>query len=913
MTKFLFLYWKHIIEPLGIMYLSAALKKAGHEAKIAMIWEQDIEQVYRDYKPDVIAGSIMTGGQVEFSKICGNLKAIRPCIAVMGGVHVTFHPTEVKTQNVDIIVQGEAEEAIVDLANAIRDGKEYTKIPNLWVKKDGKVYKNDKRALVEDLDLLGFPDREIAYEHKLWRDNPIKHFIAGRGCPYKCTYCSAPDSYVHTNKGVMSMKEINESGEELKVLTANGIWEKINIKYKRPYEGKIVKIKPFKMNEELKFTPNHKFFIFRDEKIQEIEAGKIRKDDKLCIPIPKLVEKKQIDILEELEDFEKELSYNRKVDYNKIIEAVEIYEREKLSTRKIAAIVGLSKSFVHQVISEYEESGMPAEHRKIVVTLEGDDKNVRFSLGSLKIPRYLNLDEKFMRLVGYYLAEGNINKSKYRSNSYEILFSFGKHEEKYINDAKRLVEEIFGIKAGITYDKTATRVCIYSNVIGSLFKKLFGNNAHTKMIPSYFLGLKDELLLELLKGYFRGDGSNGKSGVSCGTVSRSLAYQVFLISNKIGLRPSLLKSVTRDGNIGGRIIKGGSKFFTLNYGISDDKEFLRQFIWEDKHFVKFRSEQERFKNNVLLPIQSIEQEDYTGFVYNLEVNNDHTYTVNNIAVHNCFNHTMVKHYKGKGAWVRWRSPEKVVEEVAETVRKYGAKMIYFQDDTFNLNKPWVKKFAAIYKKEVGLPFHAHIRANVLDEEMAKYLSEAGCYSVHMAIECGNDKIRNEILKRYMTRKQIYDAVKLCHKYNIKMMLQNMVGLPTSTIEDDLETLRMNIESNPTYAWVSIFQPYPGVELTDFAGEKGLLTGDYNSISPKFFDDTQLKMDKKHKKQVEYLQKWFAVAANHPILYKSGALKLLINAPDNKIVKKAYSWVYKKYRTRRDRSLYGIDFKKEETA
>ncbi|HLD02143.1 MAG TPA: radical SAM protein, partial [Candidatus Nanoarchaeia archaeon] len=315
---------------------------------------------------------------------------------------------------------------------------------------------------------------------------------------------------------------------------------------------------------------------------------------------------------------------------------------------------------------------------------------------------------------------------------------------------------------------------------------------------------------------------------------------------------------------------------------------------------------ETFENHILLPIRKIEKESYDGFVYNLGIEGDHTYTVNNIAVHNCFNHAMVKNYgPDSGKWVRFRSVERVIAEVKSVMKKYGGKMVYFQDDTFIVNRPWIQKFTEMYRKEINIPYHCHIRANLVDEKMAKMLKDSNCYSVHMAIEAGNDYIRNKILKREMSREEIFKAANLLNKYGIKTMLQNMVGLPTGTVQDDLETLKINIKCKPTYAWCSIFQPYPGVELTEFAGKQGLLKGDYNDISAKFFNDTVLKMSPQQKKEIEHLHKWFAVAANHPMLYHTGILRLLMKVPEHRLVKKAYAWVYQKYRENRDNDLYGI--------
>ena len=155
----------------------------------------------------------------------------------------------------------------------------------------------------------------------------------------------------------------------------------------------------------------------------------------------------------------------------------------------------------------------------------------------------------------------------------------------------------------------------------------------------------------------------------------------------------------------------------------------------------------------------------------------------------------------------------------------------------------------------------------------------------------------------MDKETVYKASDLLHKYGIKIMLQNILGLPESSLETDLETLKMNIKCKPLYAWCSIFQPYPGLPLTEYAISRNLLEGDFDDIGPKFFETTVVKLE--NKKQIEYLQKWFAVASAYPFIYKTGLLKLILNMPDNKHIKNLYKFIYNKFRNHKDNQLYGI--------
>ena len=241
----------------------------------------------------------------------------------------------------------------------------------------------------------------------------------------------------------------------------------------------------------------------------------------------------------------------------------------------------------------------------------------------------------------------------------------------------------------------------------------------------------------------------------------------------------------------------------------------------------------------------------------------------------CYNNANVKMYQGQ-KWFRLRSVENVIAEIKEVVGKYPTKLVYFQDDTFIMNKSWVLEFCRRYKKEINLPFHCIVRLDLLDKEMAFNLSQAGCICVRCAAENGNDYIREKILKKGMSKRNIIEGTKLLHKYKIAFILQNMLGLPQAGLKEDLETLDLNIECKPTLAWSSIFQPYPGTELGDMFPEVSV-----DDIGNNFYDDSVL--DISEKKQRLRLQKLFGIVSRFSWLRP--ILPILLNLK--------LDWLYKK--------------------
>lgn len=272
----------------------------------------------------------------------------------------------------------------------------------------------------------------------------------------------------------------------------------------------------------------------------------------------------------------------------------------------------------------------------------------------------------------------------------------------------------------------------------------------------------------------------------------------------------------------------------------------------------------------------------------------------------CFNASWAKIYEGKGKRVRFRSVDNLIKEIKEVVSSSLTKFVYFQDDTFTLDQEWLDEFADKYSKEIGFPFHCHVRANTLDEEKVKALKKAGCYSVHIAAETGNDQLRNQILNRNMSKEQIINACNLLRDNEIKFMLQNIIGLPGGSIKEDLETLELNIKCKPDYAWVSIFQPYPGTELGKICIEKRFYSGDFSDLGSSFFDSSKLNFSEEYKNQLSNLQKLFAIFVEYPELYNLGLFKVMINAPNTPEKKEAYEKAYNMFRGECDKRLYGFD-------
>lgn len=177
--KILFLLHDFQIDPLGVGYLSSALKKAGHDVDIVKT-KHGIDNVYTKlqlFAPDILAYSVTTGWHKYYLKINKTIKG--NYIRIFGGPHATFFPELAKEKGVDYVIQGEAEKSFVSFVNLLQAHR--------TLSLDTKIIKPGN--LEHNLDDIEFPDRDLMYSYPENADNPVFNVMMSRGCPYSCSYC----------------------------------------------------------------------------------------------------------------------------------------------------------------------------------------------------------------------------------------------------------------------------------------------------------------------------------------------------------------------------------------------------------------------------------------------------------------------------------------------------------------------------------------------------------------------------------------------------------------------------------------------------------------------------------------------------------------------------------------------------
>jgi anaerobic magnesium-protoporphyrin IX monomethyl ester cyclase len=167
---------------------------------------------------------------------------------------------------------------------------------------------------------------------------------------------------------------------------------------------------------------------------------------------------------------------------------------------------------------------------------------------------------------------------------------------------------------------------------------------------------------------------------------------------------------------------------------------------------------------------------------------------------------------------RVRQPENVVDEIAQMAREYGFKSFYIDDDTFNLGKNRLLKFAAHLKKsQLGLPWAAMARADLTDIETYRALADSGLQAVKFGIESGVQRLVDSCNKDLDLRK-VRDTVAGLRRLGIKVHLTFAFGLPGETRQTVAETIEFLLDLAPDSAQFSIVTPFPGSRHFEMADD-----------------------------------------------------------------------------------------------
>ncbi len=226
------------------------------------------------------------------------------------------------------------------------------------------------------------------------------------------------------------------------------------------------------------------------------------------------------------------------------------------------------------------------------------------------VPRYINIDNDFLSLIGYYAAEGCAS----RKNGIRFSVHANEFQDTDIgSEILRIIRSLFGIEAKVQPRGTSNGrdIQFFCVPIVELFRKWFSGSRHKKQFPTWVMLLPPAKQAVIMAGLMLGDGYDTGKRLRLRMGIRNLVDQAIFMADRCGWQPTHCKpSVVR------------RRYLAHEMQIANREMALNaQSIDHD--------------NTSFRPITTLQQTPFSGLVYNIEVEEDHSYIVDGIAMHNC--------------------------------------------------------------------------------------------------------------------------------------------------------------------------------------------------------------------------------------------------------------------------------------
>lgn len=428
--------------------------------------------------------------------------------------------------------------------------------------------------------------------------------------------CFPAGQKVTTIHGMVNIEDVKD--HEL-VLTHNNRYRKVIATANKNYSGNLVSIDTYNtIKGRFTSTEEHEIFTIKSEQtkcIRELAS---------CL----VTQNKDSNCLKKKNDYKSDC-VNLNVNFNDItpewIEAKDIKlgdwikipyntQEENVKYLKISEIIELPKNYVVVDDKIYKQT---TDKRK---------RSGEFNDKIKPLNNIIKLNSEFFRFIGYYLAEGH-------SLLDTIGLTFNINEDFYINDTKSLIKNIFGYDA-FTYtnnNDNSTRVSAFSQVIPLFLNKLCGKGFDKKFLSDVIMNSSSQLQRELLIGIFRGDGFSYPQGLGLALTNHNLIYQI----NEICLRNKLTPSITRV-----KTKKTSKEAYRIDLSRTNDYDF---FLEVGKNLEKItESKRNTYSNGKWIgntyfsKVKNVEINEVEDIVvYDLQIEDDKSFVVNGLAVHNC--------------------------------------------------------------------------------------------------------------------------------------------------------------------------------------------------------------------------------------------------------------------------------------
>ncbi len=493
------------------------------------------------------------------------------------------------------------------------------------------------------------------------------------GCDFHCGYCFTGDTITITNQGPISLEEIfgaaradREHPEiayppNLQAITGSGNLRNVRAVFRHPYRGTLTVLKPYYL-PMLKCTPDHKIYATDNplEAPRKIKANQLTSNFYLAVPRNYSFQNCQlIEADRELADHR--VTYD--IPWKLTPEQRALIQQETVSgksSREIGLMLDMNPSYVRHIRSKEARGRIRTENTTGYII---ENERIRFPKEHRPgIPNRILLNEELAYLFGFYCAEGSIVADKTRPNSYKLNFSLSLSEENHAEKLKAAIANIFCQPVTVSRHHTSLVVTSGKSSLALLFMSMMNKGARNKQVPECILDAPRNVMKVFLDACVDGDGHHYENGkISLTTVSPKFAYGVAWLALRLGYLPSLYKTnIPLEGVIQGRQVKRSPNQYTVVW--YEEAAIPRKIITTKKYY--------------LVPLKEISSEEFDGYVFNMEVEEEHNYLAGFFLVSNCQNWLTSQALRDpaadeSGYYVKRISPEQIVE----VARRSGAEVV----------------------------------------------------------------------------------------------------------------------------------------------------------------------------------------------------------------------------------------------
>ena len=210
-----------------------------------------------------------------------------------------------------------------------------------------------------------------------------------------------------------------------------------------------------------------------------------------------------------------------------------------------------------------------------------------------------------------------------------------------------------------------------------------------------------------------------------------------------------------------------------------------------------------------------------------------------------------------GRKMRFRSPEKIVDEMEFLHRDYGAKVFAITDDNFSLSFKHVEGFCrALLRRRLPVRWDClstGLRLDSLSENLLCLMEDSGCFAVSVAVESGSPRIL-EHMKKQTPLPVMAEKLRLIRRVtNMRVNSYYILGYPAERRADVAATIRFARRSPAHHALFFLFTPLPGAPVTDMlVRENRLPPGRWEDFR---YDRPSLPLPDLSLRQLKWRQVW----------------------------------------------------------